>query len=448
MWVWTGRTLTLVGVAATIGAGLAMRSWWVLLPGAAALAAWLLIDLSRREEAGQALQPGMPVGARAPASRRQPPTDPAAPARWQIPPHVDAVQAVAIHPSGRVVAVGGGNTVVLWQAADPAHPTRIGVLAWGKSVTVVSVAFAVDGRLLAAGCDDRSVSVFDVTRLAAPGRVGVLPAPVGDRQVPACAVAFAPDGRHLAVADRAAVVWDVTAPAWPRPVVTLPLARRWRRGVRCATTFTADGRLLALASRTTVVLWDMADPIHPTRLGCLRPYGFSLGINAVSVHAVAFSADGAILATASSQHIESYDGFSMTVSDTSAVDLWDVADPTRPRRLARLDQRGAASLRSSRHRRYPTFTGHADAAQAVAFSPAGRALLTAGADGAAILWDLTTPTRPSVTDLFPHDSPVDAVAFSPDGQLMATGCRDRGTTLWYTRQHQQETTDTVQPVDG
>jgi WD40 repeat protein/tRNA A-37 threonylcarbamoyl transferase component Bud32 len=71
---------------------------------------------------------------------------------------------------------------------------------------------------------------------------------------------------------------------------------------------------------------------------------------------------------------------------------------------------------------------HPDAIVAVAASPDGKLLVTAGWDNTAHLWDAATgePRGPPLA----HDGTVRVVAFSPDGRTVLTGSRDHTARLW------------------
>ncbi|MFE1289224.1 WD40 repeat domain-containing protein [Streptomyces sp. NPDC058751] len=227
-------------------------------------------------------------------------------------------------------------------------------------------------------------------------------------------VAFSSDGRLLASGstDRTVVLWNVTDLANPTRAAAL---NGHRRAVN-AVAFSPDGRLLASGSTDwSVVLWDVTDLANPTRAAVLvheRPgWLFRDGWRQGGVHAVAFGPDGRFIACAADR----------------AVIVWDISDPARPNRCARVT-----------HHRYVWRSGPVIS---VMFSPDGR-LLASGSDGdknIGVLWDVSDPTRPVLTavvrpqvrdwsqSLSSGGAPaVHSVGFGHGGRLLATGSGDLG----------------------
>lgn len=81
------------------------------------------------------------------------------------------------------------------------------------------------------------------------------------------------------------------------------------------------------------------------------------------------------------------------------------------------------------------------AALAVAFSPDGATLCSAGQDGAIRLWN--TNTGALEAELLGHTSDVNSVAFSPDGTWLVSAGDDRTLKIWHVAERRLEKTQQV-----
>lgn len=75
-----------------------------------------------------------------------------------------------------------------------------------------------------------------------------------------------------------------------------------------------------------------------------------------------------------------------------------------------------------------TLAGHKDLLHALAWSPDGRLLASAGYDTLIQLWDSATGKR--LRTLKDHSDTVYGLAFSPDGKLLASAAADRAVKVW------------------
>ncbi|HTX26666.1 MAG TPA: serine/threonine-protein kinase [Streptosporangiaceae bacterium] len=230
--------------------------------------------------------------------------------------------------------------------------------------------------------------------LAALTGRGPVPAPVVPRTTPVAG------GRDAQTRTHPGTNPPATSTPGP-PVHARPAGRRPRR--RTVTLIAAVAVLAVLGAVIPILLTsgspgtpaghDPGTGSSPGGAVAARDFTVQLPANA-EANDLAFSPDGRFLA--------------IGAENTGATYLWDVATD---KQAAILKVRGSSSITS------------------VAFSPDGKLLASANANGQVFLWDVPTGTLVA-TLTSPGSGEADGVAFSPDGTLLAIGQGNRQVYVW------------------
>ena len=282
-------------------------------------------------------------------------------------------ESVAFSKDGKWLAAAVGardrpGKVMLWKLQEPNTPA----LVLEHPLAVRALAFHPSGKLLATGCEDQQVRLFD---LESDTPAAVILKPEGSKKAhtrAVTAVTFSPDGQWLASAgnEETIFLWNVLERALDKELIG-------KDDDVTSLAFSPDSALLASGS---VRLWSVASGNHVV-----------LGHNKGWTRAVAFSPDGKLVASG---------------SDDKVVRLWDVQARAEHRNLE----------------------GSASHVLTVAFHPDGKRLVSAGEDKVVRLWDLVTGQK--VLELEGSTGAIKCVTFSRDGRWLAAVGFHNAIRLW------------------
>ena len=304
--------------------------------------------------------------------------------------------AVAFSPDGKTLAIAGSSKGVAFFDVGGDSPKERTLLT-GLDEEVRSLTFAPDGATLALAVKGNgSVRLWDMTgnppreRTSLPSAV-----PAGEPAHGPFSVAFAPDGKTLAVVEiddeRCVRLWDLTG---PQPVET------GRLGIGLEAVSLKHAQVVTFAPDGNALFAGQGD--GRIRRWALRASGpvergtFAAHKGAVDV--LAFTPDGKTLVTGGDDHL---------------VRNWEATGTELRRKVVP--------------------NGAVGGLGAVAFAPVGMTLAVGGDDHVVRLWDLAE-TRPAGQPPSPKgfyvkprkaeitaSGPIRALVFSPDGTRLACG---------------------------
>ena len=283
-------------------------------------------------------------------------------------------QGVAYSPNGNILAVAEGRQIRMWDLTLSRPLTQWPIIEAGQ---VNGIAFSPDGALVAAASDDRTVRLWRLGAGNDPIATGI------GHDDTVTDVAFSPDGAVLASSsdDHSVRLWAVSSPAQLREVDMLSGHAAQVNDV----VFADASRVVSASDDGTLRVWQTT----VDNGGLIKTQA--------SVMTLAFSPEDRLLAAGDE------DGW---------LTVWDTAS-----------RKIGARIR--------TRSGAERAVTQVRFTPDGKSVVTAGADGSVAVWSLKPAERTLSIVVGPQY--IAGMDLSADGNLVATGNGAGLVQLWDTR---------------